>query len=111
MNNQFDELTKSMAQSVTRRAALKRFGVGLAGMVLACFGLATSGKAAPTTSCATDSDCNPTGDFGYLCCNGRCVSWYSDKNCGACGRVCPHGTKCRAIFGFPDCYGRGAGWV
>src|SRR5437867_2458757 len=37
MNNQFDELTKSMAQSVTRRAALKKFGVGLAGAALACF--------------------------------------------------------------------------
>src|SRR5438128_4330995 len=35
MNNKFDELTKSMAQSVTRRAALKKFGVGLAGMALA----------------------------------------------------------------------------
>jgi len=31
--HQFDELTKSMAQSVTRRAALKKFGVGLAGVV------------------------------------------------------------------------------
>ena len=28
MNNKFDELTKQMAQSVTRRAALKKFGVG-----------------------------------------------------------------------------------
>ena len=37
--NKFDELTKSLAQSVTRRAALKKFGVGLAGMALACFGL------------------------------------------------------------------------
>ena len=37
--NKFDELTKSLAQSVTRRAALKRFGVGLAGVALACFGL------------------------------------------------------------------------
>ena len=46
MNNQFDELTKSMAQSVTRRAALKKFGVGLAGMALACFGLANKAKAA-----------------------------------------------------------------
>ena len=36
MNNKFDELTKQMAQSVTRRAALKKFGVGLAGMALAC---------------------------------------------------------------------------
>jgi hypothetical protein len=26
MNTKFDELTKSMAQSVTRRAALKKFG-------------------------------------------------------------------------------------
>jgi hypothetical protein len=39
MNNKFDELTKSLAQSVTRRAALKKFGAGLAGMALACFGL------------------------------------------------------------------------
>src|SRR5437667_9910016 len=35
MNNPFDELTKCLAQSVTRRAALKKFGVGLAGMALA----------------------------------------------------------------------------
>ncbi len=46
MNNQFDELTKSLAQSVTRRAALKKFGVSLAGMALACFGLANKAQAA-----------------------------------------------------------------
>jgi hypothetical protein len=34
MNNKFDELTKSLAQSVTRRV-LKTFGVGLVGMALA----------------------------------------------------------------------------
>jgi len=45
MNHQFDELTKSLAQSVTRRAALKKFGVGLAGMALACFGLANKAGA------------------------------------------------------------------
>ncbi len=39
MNNQFDELTKGMAQSVTRRGALKTFGMGLAGMALARFGV------------------------------------------------------------------------
>ena len=38
MNDKFDELTKGMAQSVTRRDALKKFGVGLAGVALACFG-------------------------------------------------------------------------
>src|SRR5436189_1707219 len=48
MNNQFDELTKSLTQSVTRRAALKKFGVGLAGMALAFFGLASHAVAAPT---------------------------------------------------------------
>jgi hypothetical protein len=40
MHNKFDELAKGLAQSATRRQALKRFGVGLAGMVLTCFGLA-----------------------------------------------------------------------
>ena len=39
MNDKFDELAKGMAQSVTRRAALKKFGVGLAGKALVCFGL------------------------------------------------------------------------
>ena len=50
MNNKFDELAKGLAQSVTRRQALKRFGVGLAGMVLACFGLANKAQAWPKTS-------------------------------------------------------------
>ena len=60
--NKFDELTKSLAQSVSRRAALKKFGVGLAGMALACFGLAS--KADPVKKlgkygdpCASNSDC------------------------------------------------------
>jgi hypothetical protein len=47
MNNQFDELTRSLAQSITRRGALKKFGIGLAGMALACFGL--TNKASATT--------------------------------------------------------------
>ena len=34
MNRSFDELAKGLAQSVTRRRALKRFGVGLPGMAL-----------------------------------------------------------------------------
>ncbi len=44
LNNNFDELTKNLAQSVTRRAALKTFGVGLAGMALACLGLANKAQ-------------------------------------------------------------------
>jgi hypothetical protein len=46
MNHKFDKLAKSLAQSVSRRAALRKFGVGLAGTALACFGLASGYLAA-----------------------------------------------------------------
>jgi hypothetical protein len=45
MNTKFDALAKGLAQSATRRQALKKFGVGLAGMALACFGLASRTEA------------------------------------------------------------------
>jgi BNR repeat protein len=44
MNKNFDELTRTLAQSVRRRAALKKFGLGLAGMALAAL-------LAPSTTC------------------------------------------------------------
>src|SRR5260370_1010812 len=47
MNKKFDELAKGLAQSVTRRQAFKKFGVGLAAMALACFGLALRAAAQP----------------------------------------------------------------
>ena len=50
MNSKFDELTKSLAQSVTRRAALKRFGVGLAGIALVGL-LALPATAADSVQC------------------------------------------------------------
>jgi len=59
INNQFDDLTNGMAQSVTRRAALKKFGVGLAGMALVCLGLATGAQA------QTSEVCDPAGDAVY----------------------------------------------
>jgi hypothetical protein len=69
MNTKFDELTKNLAQSVTRRAALKKFGVGLAGMALACFGLANKGDA--QTACLPDNTiCTQDSD----CCSGRLSS-------------------------------------
>jgi hypothetical protein len=64
MNNKFDELTKHLAQSVTRRGALKKSGVGLASIALACFGLAN--KAHAGQKC---------GD-GYGPCPGNQVCWY-----------------------------------
>jgi len=43
MKNIFDELTKSMAQSVTRRRVLKKFGAGLGGMALLAGALCVTG--------------------------------------------------------------------
>jgi hypothetical protein len=46
MKNQFDELAKAMAQSVTRRTALKRFGIGLGLVSLSALGLTNTAEAA-----------------------------------------------------------------
>src|SRR5262249_30680391 len=64
----FDEVAKSLAQSVTRRQALRRFGVGLAGAVLTFLGLANEAEANPHCKksfhrCIDDFDC----------CSGVCV--------------------------------------
>ena len=75
MNNKFDELTKSMAQSVTRRGALKKFGIGLAGMALACFGLANRAEA---------RNCIPSG---YICAT-------SPKSLSKCNHCCSHRYSC-----------------
>jgi len=81
MNNQFDELTKSMAQSVTRRGALKKFSLGLAGVALACFGLVNKSEAAKT----------PIGPDKCNECIKECVAaGYSSKYCRQywCVAVC-----------------------
>ena len=76
MNNKFDELTKSMAQSVTRRAAMKKLGVGLAGMALACFaGMALSCFGLANKAVATTGGCKPKGARCHAsseCCSGSC---------------------------------------
>ena len=70
MNDKFDELARGLAQSVTRRGALKKFGVGLAGIALASLGLVNKAEADPT------KNCTPSGgycDSGAHCCSGRCI--------------------------------------
>jgi hypothetical protein len=67
MNDKFDELAKGLVQSTTRRQALKKFGVGLAGMALAGFGLAKR-AAAGNTCLPTGSLCTGNGQ----CCSGLC---------------------------------------
>ena len=68
MNDKFDELAKNMAQSVTRRGALKKFGVGIAGIALASLGLAN--KAVAGQPCTTDADCPNQ----KVCSSGVCSS-------------------------------------
>jgi hypothetical protein len=116
MNRKFDDLTKNLAQSVTRRQALKKFGIGLAGMALACLGLpnrtgaATGGGFCQVTGAfyttdlwytgicmningcvgAASSDCPANGTFAG--------SGFSSKNGGkfkqACGYLYNSGKKC-----------------
>ena len=87
MNDKFDELTKGLAQSVTRRGALKKFGVGFAGIALASLGLANSAM-------ASGGRCR-----GYLepcihsrqCCSGLC--YFGDNKRGTCSGFCSQPCK------------------
>jgi hypothetical protein len=67
MNNRFDELAKQLAQSTTRRQALKKFGVAAAGALLASFGLASKGEA--RACLPSRSGCM----YNHQCCSHRCV--------------------------------------
>ena len=84
MNNKFDELAKSMAQSVSRRQALKKFGVGLAGLALACFGLTNRAEAGKPP-------CLPSGTYfcrhNHDCCSGFCYR-FSGPCVGDCPTIC-----------------------
>ena len=93
MQNKFDELTRDLAQSVTRRQALRRFGVGLAGVALAMLGL-------PDKSQAGNRPCSSAADCGrsQQCCNGVCIALVDDGNCAGCGHVCPPGTHCKQYW-------------
>ena len=72
MNDKFDELAKGLAQSVTRRQALKKFGVGFAGVVLALLGLANSTQAqGGGQTCNQWSCADIYGDWYVYICGGR----------------------------------------
>ena len=68
MNNPFDELAKGLAQSVTRRGALKKFGVGLMGAALASLGLTKKAQADPHFNC----DCSASPFWGCKSDKGGC---------------------------------------
>jgi len=70
MNDQFDELAKGLAQSVTRRGALRRFGAGLAAALLASLGLGDKAMAdLQSKLCTSDADCSDH----KVCISGVCI--------------------------------------
>ena len=111
MNDQFDELAKELALSVTRRKALRRFGAGLAGALLASLGLVNKAEAvkAGTRRCEIDSQGNYTGVCVLY--SGRNIppapncGWGPSANCPAgaagsghtkilCGRIVDWRSSC-----------------
>jgi hypothetical protein len=83
MNEKFDELAKGLAQSATRRQALKKFGIGLAGLALACFGMASRGAAKGLCRKAGQT-CGVDGRGGFHgCCPGLYCN-YSRYSSGTC---------------------------
>lgn len=91
MDKQFDELSKSLAEGVSRRDALRKFALGLMGVLLATLGLGSTAWAGGQR-CGSDAQC---GGSPNACCNHVCVNLQTDpNNCGACGNVCASGVCC-----------------
>jgi hypothetical protein len=70
MNDKFDELAKGLAQSVTRRGAMKKFGVGLAGIALASLGLVNKAEGDPKPCLPSGSFCPSRSSCENKCCSG-----------------------------------------
>jgi hypothetical protein len=85
--NKFDELAKGLAKSVTRRAALKKFGVGLAGMALACFGRPNKARATTYQGfCQITKSIGPDTWFAGVCMDiSGCVWGASSTDCPPLG--------------------------
>ena len=74
MNDKFDELAKSLAQAVSRRDALRRFGVGLAAVALSWLSFGNSAWAKSRTKLACNhyeqgcAHLYPPDTSGYAVC-------------------------------------------
>ena len=99
MNSKFDELAKSMAQAITRRQALRRFGVSVAWAALAVLGFGNNQAQAKDRAICCTYECK--SGFGVFftrtCVTGAAscppppylsCALYSAKtaaNCNLCG--------------------------
>ncbi len=93
MNHKFDEMAKGMAQSVTRRQAFKKFGVGLAGMVLARFGLANSPTEISEQGLVQNANCvNET--YGCFCVGCKTLLCHTTPQYSLCKSFCASAIGC-----------------
>jgi hypothetical protein len=69
MNDKFDKLAKGLAQCVTRRGAMKTFGIGVAGIAMAALGV--TNKVEAGTCQPSGSPCHPHDS--KKCCSGLCA--------------------------------------
>jgi len=80
MIEKFDELTKYLAQSVTRRGALKKFAAGLAGIAAASLGLANrvqAGNKRYHCNCKLGYDHGCYARYGFTDEGAACVRYCS----------------------------------
>jgi hypothetical protein len=101
VSDQFDRLSKGLAEGMSRGRALKMFGAGLAGTMLA--GLMGTAKAAPQTCvtciCGTGRPCNPKSttcaEVRAFPAEQACSEACARQNQNLCGLGntfhCPHG--------------------
>jgi hypothetical protein len=86
MNDNFDELAKGLAKSVTRRGALKRFSLGFLGVALATLGLANRAQAKSyRCQCSKfkfNYGCERYGYGSYYDCLSFCYGWCSRNSKG-----------------------------
>jgi hypothetical protein len=93
MRDTFDELSRALARGVSRREALKIFGVGVAGSLLALVGL---GRASAQETCAQFCAAHTSNDFQQGNCRnvcGTCPGGPNNTVHASHGWICTGGSK------------------
>ena len=91
MNHTLDGLARGLSQAVTRRQALRRFGVGLAGVVFAAVGLESTASAGNKVCRAR---CFDTAKVERCCAQFHSVGSDAYLTCiGSCEQICAMGAK------------------